>query len=86
MTTTHTAETLNIHYDRARAAIDAHRRGHDRHREAAAATDGADRGRSQAQADMAAREWERALGAADAIEQLADALGVDLAHDRRARA
>lgn len=82
--TTHTtADVLDAHYDAARQAIRQAREAHERHSQAARATNGADRGALQAHADIAVREWERALGAAAAIEALADALGVDLEHDRR---
>ena len=40
-------------------------------------------GRWAAAADLAWRDWGRALGAADALERLADSLGVELADDRR---
>lgn len=87
-TITHsTADVLDAHYDRTRSAIAQHRTAHDGYRErerrARIACDDVTAGREAACADAAAREWERALGAADAIEALADALGVDLAHDRR---
>lgn len=77
------ADVIDAHYDAALPSIRLAQRDHDRHREAAAATEGRERGQWQAQADMAAREWGHALGAADALEGLADALGVQLANDRR---
>lgn len=86
--TTHsTADVLDAHYDAARTAIHQHRTAHegyrDRERRARQAGDDVTAGREGACADACAREWERALGAAAAIEQLADAFGVDLARDRR---
>lgn len=84
-TTTHsTADVLDAHYEAALQSIRLASRDHELHREAAAAAeDPRESGFWQAQRDMAAREWGQALGAAAAIEQLADAFGVDLAHDRR---
>lgn len=40
-------------------------------------------GRERAYADVAQTEWTRALGAATAIESIADTLGLPLAYDRR---
>lgn len=82
-TTNSTADVLDAHYEAALQAIRLAARDYEAHTTKAAETTGRERGVWGAQRDMAAREWERALGAADAIEGLADALGVDLAHDRR---
>lgn len=50
-------------------------------RDRVCATDGADRGRLEAYGDMAAHDWDRALGlgAWTALEELADGLGITLA-------
>lgn len=82
-----TARVLNAHYDAARHAIHEHRTAHEGYRErerrARAAGDDDTAGREGACAVLAAREWDRALGAARALEQLADSLEVALANDRR---
>lgn len=78
---------LDDHYDCARAAIHQHRTAHesyrDRERRARDAGDDEGAGREGVYADTSARQWQRALGAAEALEQLADALNVALANDRR---
>lgn len=83
-TTDSTADVLDGLSLQARTAISEHRDAYEHHHAAArAAHDPETAGREQAVVDAAMTAWNRALGSAAAIEQVADALGVDLANDRR---
>lgn len=85
--TTSTADVLDGLYLQYTTVIAEHRDAHQHHaRQADAAYAAGDPdtcGRERAYADLAMTAWNKALGAAAAIEATADALGVDLAHDRR---
>jgi hypothetical protein len=88
MTATHsTADVLDGLYVQYTTAIGEHRDAHQHHARQAdaayAAGDPDTSGRERAYADLAMTAWTKALAAAAAIEATADALGVDLAHDRR---
>lgn len=77
------AERVDVHYSPALRAVRVACRDHQAHAAKIAATDGDQRGVWQSQRDLATRDWDRALGVAAALEELADVLGVALTEDRR---
>lgn len=75
------AERVEAHDSAALQAVRVACRDHQAH--ATKIDDGERGGGGQAQRDLAARDRNRALGAAAALEELADVLGVALTEDRR---
>lgn len=78
-------ERVDAHYAAALQAVRLAARDYQAHAAQIAAAHGTERGVWQAQRDVAARDWDWALGAAAALEELADVLGVALTDDHRRR-
>lgn len=77
-------ERVDAHYAAALQAVRLAARDYQAHT-AKIGAHGTERGVWQVQRDLAARDWDRALGATAALEELADVLGVALTDDRRRR-